>query len=455
MAIKSADQISIVDLTDGYSVILTSDGYTFPGTTTAAKAGSCTTQVIAMCGSEQVSASVDLSAITAPTGITVTKNTDTTAPTLTITASTSFTSAGLVTIPVTVDGEITITKQFSVGIALTGATGGTGAAATNVILGMDSATVACTKDRAATAASTITIPFAGYQGTTRKACSCTVGTLPSGVTSSTNTAATTSADGSLVLAIASGANFGGTAASYDNVSITLSFTCNGITFTKMFTLSKSITGATGSTGAGANNVIIGNESVTIPCTKDGLVKSAMEITIPFAGYQGTSRRACTLTDPTLPSGMTKKSNTAATTSADGSFVITVAANGTLGAAATLNGEITLSFSCNGQTFVKKLSWAKSLTGATGATGAAGADAISIAITSSNGTIFKNSSIETTLTAHVYKAGVEVTGSALTALGTIKWYKDGSTTALSTTGPTLNISAGDVTNRATYIAQLEA
>ena len=28
MAIKSADQISIVDLTDGYSVILTSDGYT-------------------------------------------------------------------------------------------------------------------------------------------------------------------------------------------------------------------------------------------------------------------------------------------------------------------------------------------------------------------------------------------------------------------------------------------
>ncbi len=38
MAIRSADQISIVDLTDGYSVTLTSDGYTFPGTTSAAKA---------------------------------------------------------------------------------------------------------------------------------------------------------------------------------------------------------------------------------------------------------------------------------------------------------------------------------------------------------------------------------------------------------------------------------
>ena len=31
MAIKSSDQISLVDLTDGFSVILTNDSYTFPG----------------------------------------------------------------------------------------------------------------------------------------------------------------------------------------------------------------------------------------------------------------------------------------------------------------------------------------------------------------------------------------------------------------------------------------
>ena len=37
---------------------------------------------------------------------------------------------------------------------------------------------------------------------------------------------------------------------------------------------------------------------------------------------------------------------------------------------------------------------------------------------------------------------------------IKWYKDGSSTALSTTGPTLNITTSDVTNKASYIAQLE-
>lgn len=235
MAVKSADQISIVDLTDGYSVILTSDGYTFPGTTTAAIAGSCTTQIVAMCGSEQVAATVNLNSITKPTGITVTKDNNGTSPTLTITASTSFTTAGVVTIPVVVDGDITITKKFAVGIAFTGATGATGSK--------------------------------GDKG------------------------------------------------------------------------DKGDTGATGATGP------------------------------------------------------------------------------------------------------------------TGPTGAAGADAITLVITSSAGTIFKNTSIVTTLTAHVYKAGAEVTGSSLTALGTIKWYKDGGSTAVAT-GTTLTISAGDVTSKATYVAQLE-
>jgi hypothetical protein len=89
----------------------------------------------------------------------------------------------------------------------------------------------------------------------------------------------------------------------------------------------------------------------------------------------------------------------------------------------------------------------------GTPGTDGADALTLVVTSSNGLIFKNSSIATVLTAHVYKAGVEQTGTALTALGTVKWYKDGSTTAAAT-GQTLTIDAGDVTGKATYVAQLE-
>lgn len=225
MAIKSADQISIVDVTDAYSVILTNESHTFAGTTSAAKAGTATTTVMAMCGASVVNATVNVSEITKPSGVSVVSDGDTTSPTLTVSVTTAVTSGGVVEIPVHI-GDITITKEFSFGIAFTGATGS-------------------------------------------------------------------------------------------------------------------------------------------------------------AGKDGT--------------------------------------NGT-------NGK-------------------------DGADGAAGADAISISITSSNGTIFKNSAISTVLTAHVYKGGTEVTGTALSALGTIKWYKNGGATAVAT-GSTLTISAGDVTNKATYIAQLE-
>lgn len=213
MAIKSVDQISIVDVTDAYSVILTSETHAFPGTTNAAKAGSTTTQIIAMQGVSQVACSVTVSEIVKPTGVTVSSDSNATAPTLTISVTTSVTTGGVIKIPVHI-GDITITKEFTYTIAYMGATG-----------------------------------------------------------------------------------------------------------------------------------------------------------------------------------------------------------------------------------------------AQGATGNPGADAITLTITSSNGTIFKNSAIETVLTAHVYRAGAELTAAQVTALGTIKWYKDGGETAVGT-GATLTIDAGDVSHRASYVAQLE-
>lgn len=235
MAVKAADQVSIVDVTDAYSVILTSEAYTFPGTTTSAKASSCTTQVMCLQGGSEVGFSIGT--ITCPTGVSAAKGTD--GKTITITASSNMTAAGDVQIPVTISGtDITITKRFSCGLALTGATGAQGA--------------------------------------------------------------------------------------------------------------KGDKGDTGATGA-----------------------------------QG----------------------------------------------------------------------AKGDKGDTGATGAKGADAITMAITTDNGTVFKNSAGTTVLTAHVYKAGVEVTGTALSALGTIGWYKDGGTTAVGS-GSTLSVSAASVSSKAVYTCQLE-
>lgn len=95
-------------------------------------------------------------------------------------------------------------------------------------------------------------------------------------------------------------------------------------------------------------------------------------------------------------------------------------------------------------------------GPQGATGAAGADAISLSITSSNGTVFKNNSGSTVLTAHVYVGGVEqsITDAGVCgSLGSIKWYKGTSTTAVATS-KTLTVSASDVTNSVAYTCQLE-
>jgi len=128
MPIIARAQETLVDLTDGYSVILTSEAYTFLGTTEHAIAGTCSTEVIAMRGGDQIPCSVDISKATMPTGITLSKgNTSLLAPKIIITASTNFETPGDVILPVSISGtDIVINKQFSVSIAFTGATGAQG-----------------------------------------------------------------------------------------------------------------------------------------------------------------------------------------------------------------------------------------------------------------------------------------------------------------------------------------
>ena len=427
---------------------------------------SFSTTIYGYCGSKAVTAAIDTTAISLPTGVTVTSDDDTVAPTLTFTATTALTEAilttfgGKIDLPIVLDGgDITLHKAVAISIALTGATG---AAPYSILVGNEAQVLACDKDGKTLSAGTITIPFSIFQGTTRRACTVTYSTLPSGITLNKNNEGTASAEGSLVLNVAAASTLGGTSEG----TITLTFKYGTTTIgTKTFTWSKSITGATGgqgpqgnpgTNGVSATSVVCGNEAVSIPCTLDGKAKAAMTITIPFAGYIGTTRAACTVAYSTLPSGVTLNKNNAGTASADGSLILNVAANANFGSDTTYTGEITLTFTCNSQTFVKKFTWSKAMTGATGGKGDKGDpgdDAITLAITSSNGTIFKNSAIATTLTAHVYQGGEELSSTQIAELGTIKWYKDGSTTAAAT-GQTLTITAGSIENKATYIAQLE-
>lgn len=278
MAIKAVNQIDVIDLTDGYSVVLTNDNYTFLGTTTSVNGTqTTTTQVMALCGSEQVPCTVGT--ITCPTGISAVSDGKTPMPTITVTATSALTKSGTITIPIVVDGDITINKTFSYSIAFKGQTGQNG---TSVTVSSTSVT---------------------YQAGT------------SGTTPPTGTWSTT------VPSVANGQYL----------------------WTK-----------------------------TVVNYSDG--KHTESYSVSYKGTNGTN-------------------------------------------------------------------------------GKDGLDAITMAITSSGGTIFKNTAIATTLTAHVYKGGVEVTGSALSALGTIKWYKDGGTTSVAT-GATYTIGAGDITNKATFSAQLE-
>lgn len=299
MTVKAVGQATIVDVTDAYNVLLTNDSHTFVGSTsTLGTAQSATTQVVAMLGASQVAASVTLSEVVAPTGVTVTKDTDVTSPTLTIALAATVAAGGTVDVPVHVGTDITIHKTFSFSIAFRGATGTTGA-----------------------------------QGATGK----------------------------------------------------------GISSTAV-TYQASSSGTTAPTGAW---------TATVPA-------------VSASQYLWT-RTVITYSDSTTSTAYS---------------VGMMGATGPTGATGATGAQ-----------------------GATGATGAAGADALMLVVTSSNGLIFKNSAIATVLTAHVYKGGVEVTGTALSALGTVNWYKDGSTTATST-GATLTIDAGDVTGKATYVAQLE-
>jgi hypothetical protein len=357
MAVKAADQVSIVDVTDAYSVILTSEAYTFPGTTSAAKAGSCTTQVMCFQGSDEVAFSIGT--ITCPTGVTASTGTD--GKTVTITASTSMTAAGDVIIPVAITGtDVTIQKRFSCGIAFTGATGAkgeTGASGKGI-------------------KSTATTYQVGTSGTT----------APTGTWSSTVVA--TTAPGQFL--------WTRTVTTYTDNTSTTAYTvaAHGATGDK---------GDTGATGKGVKST-----AVTYQLSSSG-------------------------TD--VPTGTWSNSPLAPTTTQYlWTKTVTTYTDGTTSTAYSVGGKV-------------------GATGAKGDTGAKGADAITIAVTSDNGTVFKNSAGSTTLTAHVYKAGAELTGTALTALGTLKWYKDGGTTAVGT-GATLSVSASSVNSKSVYTVKLE-
>lgn len=364
MAIKSSDQITIVDVTDAYSVILTSEAYTFVGNTSGAPAGlSCTTQAVAYCGTNQCSSvAVTASNITCPTGISAqVSNSGSVSPTITFTTTATITEGCEATIPVVVDG-ITVNKKFSFSVAKQGQTGATGPTG----VGIKSIT--------------------NYYLATSSG---------SGVTASTSGWTTS------VQSVSSSKKY---LWNYEKVT----YTNNTNTSTTPCIIGVyGDTGSTGATGVGITSI---TEYYLASSSATGITTSSSGWTTTMQSTTTTEKYLWNYEKITYTDGSTENT----TTRIIGTH------------------------------------------GATGATGAAGADAIALTITASNGTVFKNSSGSTVLTAHVYKGGVEqsITDAGVCGtLGSIKWYKGTSTTAVAT-AKTLTVSATEVTNTAAYTCQLE-
>lgn len=211
-----------------------------------------------------------------------------------------------------------------------------------------------------------------------------------------------------------------------------------ISITKMYDGEQ---GKPGQSGSGGLSVILGNEAQTIACTTGGAVQTALDVTIPFTGYVGITQTPCTCTVGTLPTGVTVKSNTAATASAAGSVVLAFAANATLGGASVLNGTIDLTFTISGKSVVKKFAWTKSNRGSNGAS------AVVFSIYAPNGTIVQNQSGSLTLATSAYSGATAITSGA-----TYQWakYSAGKWTNISgATSDSLTVSGSDVVNIQSY------
>lgn len=356
MAIKAADQLTIIDVTDAYSVMLTSEAYTFVGGTGGVASGqTCTTEAVAFCGTNQcTSVNVTAADIVCPTGISAAvTNSGTSKVKITFTTTATISAACEATIPVVVDG-ITMNKKFSFAVAKAGTNGQNGTSVT--------------------VSSTSITYQVGTSGTTK----------PTGEWSTT---IPTVGKGQYL--------WTKTVVKYSDGKSTEAY-------------SVSYQGTNGQNGQNGTSVTVSSTSVTYQVSSSG--------TTTPTGTWGTSV-------PSVPNGQFLWTKTVVTYS---------------------DGKSTTSYSV-------------SYKGTNGTNGTNGADAITVTITSSNGTIFKNNSGSTVLTAHVFKGAVEQTisdaGVVAGSLGTIKWYKGGSTTAIAT-AKTLTVAATDVLNSQVYTCQLE-
>ena len=420
MAVKATNQVDIVDLTDGYSVMMSSEAVSLVGGTTYANAATVTTTIYAYCGSEQVACSVDTTAVTFSgsdnSGITVAKDANATQPTLTFTVAASKVTGNCeATIPVVItDAGITVAKKFSFTVSKAGTPATRGA--------LWYSGTACTHT------SGTAKPATGISGAI-------VGDMYLN-TQTGNTYRCTTAGNSGVAVWSYASDLTGPQG--ESVTVT------GTTYE----YAKSTSGTTPpSSGWGSSVVAPTTTEYAWTRTTTTFSDGGTAVTYSVGGKVGTNG-----TSPTVTSSKTQyQKSTSGTAVPTGTWSDTALApdvNNYVWTKTTVtysNGNTAVSYAVGGKVGAK---------GDKGDKGDAGDDAITLVIESSAGFIFKNTQAVTTLTARVFQGGAELSATQIAALGAVKWYKDGGSEAVGT-GTTLSIGAGAVTNHASYTACLES
>lgn len=466
MAQKYVAEVTVSDLTDAYNVSLSRDNLGFQANTTQANAAqSASVMVEATQGLVQVDCSVTNSEITianaSGTAITnssssniyteTTKASGSNTPVVTVNVKAALTVADApytVTIPVSItEGSetLTYTKQVSVVLQKQGATGSTGynyffSASPDAIVRAENGTLSATSIAwSATRAQTGNpSAYSGYVWSHYT----TDGSTWTQIAKATSAASS----GTVTIPSAQYATVKAIRITLHTASPTDANKVDSVTIP---VIDAGATGPQGGAGADAYTVLLTNESHTFAAAADGkAIASSVETKV--VAYKGATQMSATIGTVTgTISGKltaTVKSGTNSTVNA----TLTVAATATLD---TRQGVLTVPITVDGKSFTKTFSWSLAPTGQQGIQGEPGDDPYTVSITSDNGTVLRNNSGSTTLTAHVYQAGAEL--STMPSGCSIKWYVDGTLAETDTSLPaTFTRTAAQVANKVVVQASLE-
>ena len=194
-------------------------------------------------------------------------------------------------------------------------------------------------------------------------------------------------------------------------------------------------GPQGNPGVDAINVILGNQADVIPCTPDNKTEAQITIEIPFGGYKGTTRVACSVSNSTaLQLFGVSPTITSATASADGKISYTIPSGTTV---SNPSGTLALAFSCQSKTINMTYRWTRSTSGES---------AVILQTLTPQGSVFANGTGSLTIQGVLYKGSSDVSSSASWVW---KKYENGSYSTNVGTTSSVTIQGSTVDSFASY------